>query len=41
MRSAASRGVAVVCVSHDRAVIDDADRVVRLEDGRGVADAVR
>ncbi|MDO4019394.1 zinc ABC transporter ATP-binding protein AztA [Clavibacter michiganensis] len=41
MRSEASRGVAVVCVSHDRAVIDDADRVVRLEDGLVVADAVR
>ncbi|RIJ50350.1 ATP-binding cassette domain-containing protein, partial [Clavibacter lycopersici] len=41
MRSEAARGVAVVCVSHDLAVIDDADRVVRLEDGRVVADTVR
>ncbi|MFK4760595.1 metal ABC transporter ATP-binding protein [Microbacterium sp. ZW T5_45] len=31
-----SRGVALVCVSHDEAVIEDADRVVRLEGGRVV-----
>ena len=33
MRSEAGRGVAVVCASHDPAVLADADRVVRLEDG--------
>ncbi|WP_317231072.1 AAA family ATPase, partial [Clavibacter sp. MX14-G9D] len=33
MRSEADRGVAVVCASHDPAVLADADRVVRLEDG--------
>jgi len=32
-----ARGAAVVCVSHDDAVIGDADRVVRLEGGRIVA----
>lgn len=36
MRQEADRGVAVVCVSHDREVIDGADRVVRLEGGRRV-----
>ncbi|OUE24140.1 zinc ABC transporter ATP-binding protein AztA [Clavibacter michiganensis] len=41
MRSEAARGVAVVCVSHDRAVIGDADRVLRLEDGRVVSDTAR
>jgi len=33
MRSEADRGVAVVCVSHDQAVIDAADVVVRLDAG--------
>lgn len=37
MRSEAERGVGVVCVSHDPAVIREADRVVRLDDGRVVA----
>jgi zinc/manganese transport system ATP-binding protein len=41
MRSEAARGVAVVCVSHDRAVIADADRVVRLEDGLVASETVR
>jgi zinc/manganese transport system ATP-binding protein len=39
LRSEADRGVAVACVSHDPAVLADADRVVRLEDGRVVPDA--
>ncbi|MDQ0744541.1 zinc/manganese transport system ATP-binding protein [Clavibacter sp. B3I6] len=39
LRAQADRGVAVACVSHDPAVLADADRVVRLEDGRVVADA--
>lgn len=34
MRAEADRGVAVVCVSHDDAVIDAADVVIRLESGR-------
>ncbi|MFE5409531.1 zinc ABC transporter ATP-binding protein AztA [Microbacterium sp. NPDC056569] len=34
MRAEADRGAAVVCVSHDQAVIDAADRLVRLEAGR-------
>ncbi|WP_336659935.1 zinc ABC transporter ATP-binding protein AztA [Leucobacter sp. USHLN153] len=34
MRDEAARGVAVVCVSHDESVIDVADRVIRLADGR-------
>lgn len=34
MRDEAAAGVAVVCASHDPAVIDDADRVVLLRDGR-------
>ena len=34
LREEADRGVAVVCVTHDPAVIAQADRVVRLEDGR-------
>lgn len=34
MRAEADRGVAVVCVSHDQAVIDAADLVVRLDAGR-------
>ncbi|RUR01557.1 zinc ABC transporter ATP-binding protein AztA [Labedella endophytica] len=33
MRSEAERGTAVVCVSHDPAVIDEAHRVVHLTDG--------
>jgi len=33
MRSEAGRGVAVVCVSHDPAVLSIAGRIVRLEDG--------
>lgn len=32
------RGVAVVCVSHDDAVIGDADRVVRLDGGHVVSE---
>ncbi|QIS40870.1 ATP-binding cassette domain-containing protein [Clavibacter capsici] len=39
LRSEADRGVAVACVSHDPAVLADADRVVRLDGGRVVADA--
>lgn len=38
MREEASRGVAVVCVSHDPAVIGDADHVVALSEGRVRAD---
>ncbi|MDI6626580.1 MAG: zinc ABC transporter ATP-binding protein AztA [Rhodococcus sp. (in: high G+C Gram-positive bacteria)] len=34
MREEAMRGVSVTCVSHDPSVLDEADRVVRLEDGR-------
>ncbi|CCQ17492.1 putative ABC transporter [Rhodococcus sp. AW25M09] len=34
MREEALRGVSVACVSHDPAVLDEADRIVRLEDGR-------
>uniref|UniRef100_UPI00293EC38F ABC transporter ATP-binding protein n=1 Tax=Clavibacter capsici TaxID=1874630 RepID=UPI00293EC38F len=39
LRSEADRGVAVACVSHDPAVLADADRVIRLDGGRVVADA--
>ncbi len=39
MRAAADRGAAVVCVSHDPAVIASADHLVRLEEGRVVAPA--
>lgn len=38
LREEAARGAAVVCVSHDPAVIEDADRVIRLHDGRVVDD---
>lgn len=41
MRVEAERGAAVVCVSHDPAVIDAADRIVRLADGRVLAHAER
>lgn len=34
MHTESQRGVSVVCVSHDPTVIDTADRVVRLNDGR-------
>jgi zinc/manganese transport system ATP-binding protein len=34
----AQRGAAVVCVSHDPAVLDLADRLVHLRDGRVVSD---
>ena len=34
----ARRGAAVVCVSHDPAVLDVADRLLRLADGRVTAD---
>lgn len=37
LREEADRGAAVVCVSHDPAVIDDADRVIALAAGRVVA----
>ncbi|MFJ4253880.1 zinc ABC transporter ATP-binding protein AztA [Microbacterium sp. NPDC090003] len=37
LREEADRGVAVVCVSHDGALLGEADRVVRLEAGRVVA----
>jgi zinc/manganese transport system ATP-binding protein len=40
MRSEAEYGAAVVCVSHDPAVLADADRLVRLEDGVITADTV-
>lgn len=36
MRAEADRGATVVCVSHDVALIDAADAVVRLEEGRRV-----
>lgn len=40
LREEAARGVAVVCVSHDPALIDDADHTVALVDGRvGTAEA--
>jgi zinc/manganese transport system ATP-binding protein len=38
IRAEAERGVAVVCVSHDDAVLGMADRVVRLSEGRVVVD---
>jgi len=38
LREEAGRGVAVVCVSHDAALLGDADRTVRLRDGRIVRD---
>lgn len=38
LRDEAARGAAVVCVSHDPAVIADADRLIRLADGAVVAD---
>ncbi len=38
MRAEAGRGAAVVCVSHDPAVLASADRLVQLEDGRVVSD---
>lgn len=38
MRAEADRGVAVVCVSHDPAVLAAADRLVELDEGRVVAD---
>ncbi|MBT2484700.1 MULTISPECIES: zinc ABC transporter ATP-binding protein AztA [unclassified Microbacterium] len=37
LREEAARGVAVVCVSHDAAVIGDADRVISLSEGRVAA----
>lgn len=37
----AARGAAVLCVSHDPLVLDAADRVVRLAEGRVVADLTR
>jgi len=36
MRAEADRGAAVVCVSHDRAVLADADHLVQLADGRSI-----
>ena len=39
LRAEARRGAAVVCVSHDPAVIGAADRVIHLADGRIVSDA--
>ena len=39
MRAEADRGAAIVCVSHDPAVIAAADHLVRLEEGRMVATA--
>ncbi|OUE23876.1 High-affinity zinc uptake system ATP-binding protein ZnuC [Clavibacter michiganensis] len=41
MRAEADRGIAVVAVSHDPAVLAEADRVVRLEHGRVVGDEPR
>ena len=41
MRAEADHGIAVVAVSHDPAVLAEADRVVRLEDGRVVGDEAR
>lgn len=38
LREEAARGVAVVCVSHDAAVIGDAERVIQLSEGRLAAD---
>lgn len=37
MDAESRRGVAVVCVSHDPSVLEAADRVVRLDDGRIVS----
>jgi zinc/manganese transport system ATP-binding protein len=36
LRAEADRGVAVVCVSHDSALLEAADRIVRVEAGRVV-----
>jgi zinc/manganese transport system ATP-binding protein len=41
MAAEAGRGAAVVCVSHDPAVLAGADRLVHLADGRVVADRTR
>ena len=41
MRAEAERGAAVVCVSHDPAVLGAGDRLVRLADGRLVGDTER
>ncbi|MDW4573553.1 zinc ABC transporter ATP-binding protein AztA [Microbacterium sp. M3] len=40
MRTEADRGAAVVCVSHDRAVIDAADALMAIDDGRLVEPAM-
>jgi zinc/manganese transport system ATP-binding protein len=40
MRAEAHRGAAVVCVSHDPAVLAVAGRVIRLDDGRIAADTM-
>lgn len=39
LRDEAARGVAVVCVSHDPAVIGDAEHTLRLVEGRVCADS--
>lgn len=41
LRAEADRGAAVVCVSHDTALLAAADRLVRLAEGRVVADERR
>lgn len=38
LRDEADRGVAVVCVSHDTALLGDADRIIRLSEGRVMVD---
>lgn len=38
LRDEVDRGVAVACVSHDTALLGDADRIVRLSEGRVMAD---
>lgn len=38
IRAEAARGAAVVCVSHDAMVLAEADRLIRLESGRIIAD---
>nr|WP_236571171.1 zinc ABC transporter ATP-binding protein AztA [Microbacterium hydrocarbonoxydans] len=39
LRDEVRRGVAVVCVSHDTALLTDADRVIRLREGVVVTDS--
>jgi putative ABC transport system ATP-binding protein len=41
LRALAGRGHAVVIVTHDNRVLEFADRIVRIEDGRVVQEEVR